>query len=327
MIGLIALAFATDQACTSCCTAAGVDGCVPELMAVGEGSQIMALGGGAWQVEGAWVVTCNGQATFDADRIVRVSHPPQDAELIAPWLNPLQIHCFRQACTFPGNLCVSAADAQGNYFLQDCRTGVPANTDDLRMAPRPTALADTVVVIDGKPLVATMTTGNPPTSAGTNSSTNNSTSAAPAGNADLAAALTQPLPRDATDPCQPPADSIRAQARGLVEQGDERRLKKDYVMALNQYKAAITMDSCNPYAWAGIGEIAAMASRPDIAIRALRNTTRLMPAHYGAWTQLGQQYEAIGQDELALAAFRAALAVRPEHPPAVEGYRRTVSAD
>ena len=85
------------------------------------------------------------------------------------------------------------------------------------------------------------------------------------------------------------------------------------------------MDSCNAYAWLGIGEIAAESGRPDLAVRTLRNATRLLPGHYGAWTALGQQYEALHQDSMAAEAYGKALALRPGLEEALEGWRRTAT--
>ncbi|MFN7143483.1 MAG: hypothetical protein ACK4YP_06905, partial [Myxococcota bacterium] len=99
----------------------------------------------------------------------------------------------------------------------------------------------------------------------------------------------------------------------------------DAAGALSEYRAALTMDVCNAYAWLGIGEIAGGAARPDLAVRALRNTTRILPGHYGAWTMLGKAYEALRQSQLAAEAYATALELRPGLPEAVEGWRRTAT--
>ncbi len=128
---------------------------------------------------------------------------------------------------------------------------------------------------------------------------------------DAIAQLTEGLPRDPPSECEAPMEALRGEARKQVMTGDDLRMGKDAAGAIQKYRAALSMDSCNGYAWLGLGESAVALSRPDIAIRALRNATTLMPQHYGAWTELGQCYEAIGQAEMAVGAYKKAVALKP----------------
>lgn len=127
---------------------------------------------------------------------------------------------------------------------------------------------------------------------------------------DAVALLTQGLPRDPPAECEAPMEALRGEARKQVMAGDDLRVGKDAAGAIQKYRAALSMDSCNGYAWLGLGESAVAINRPDIAIRALRNATTLMPQHYGAWTELGQSYEAIRQVDLAVAAYKKAVALK-----------------
>ncbi len=136
------------------------------------------------------------------------------------------------------------------------------------------------------------------------------------------AQLTDGLPRDPPSACEAPMEALRGEARKQVMAGDDLRMAKDGDGAVQKYRAALSMDSCNGYAWLGLGEAALTLKRPDIAIRPLRNATTLMTKHYGAWTELGEAYEAIGQTTLAVDAFRQALNVKPGHPAASAGLAR-----
>lgn len=145
---------------------------------------------------------------------------------------------------------------------------------------------------------------------------------APAVKPAAIAQLTDGLPRDPPSACEAPMEALRGEARKQVMAGDDLRMAKDGDGAVQKYRAALSMDSCNGYAWLGLGEAALTLKRPDIAIRPLRNATTLMPKHYGAWTELGESYEAIGQNTQAVDAYREALNVKPGHPGAMSGLTR-----
>lgn len=140
---------------------------------------------------------------------------------------------------------------------------------------------------------------------------------------DPFAAFAASLPADPPATCKPPGELLRAEARKRVDSGDEKRVVNDAPGALQEYRAALSMDICNAYAWLGIGDVATTNARPDLAVRALSNATRILPGHYGAWTQLGSAYEALKQVKLAAEAYTKALELRPGLPEALEGWRRT----
>lgn len=139
---------------------------------------------------------------------------------------------------------------------------------------------------------------------------------------DAVAQLTQGLPRDPPEECEAPIEALRSEARKQVMTGDDLRLGKDAAGAIQKYRAALSMDACNGYAWLGLGESAVALERPDIAIRALRNATTLLPQHYGAWTELGQAYEAIQQVDMAISAYKKALALKPGLAVPMAGVQR-----
>jgi tetratricopeptide (TPR) repeat protein len=144
----------------------------------------------------------------------------------------------------------------------------------------------------------------------------------PAAKSQAEALLMKSFPGNPPAECKPAGDTMRQQARKQVDLGDEARFAQDMVGAAKDYLAAISMDNCNGFAWLGLGETAYRLGRPDLAVRALRVATSLMPNHTLAWTHLGQQYEALGQRDSAVEAYWKALALAPNIPEARAGLAR-----
>lgn len=344
LLGLLALVHADDAACVACCRAGGLAGCSADIQVFGEGAQVTREARG-WRVVGLWAVGCDGNARLDEGATALLDHEPRLGELVAVPPNPLQAHCFRQACALPEDLCLQS-DAYGRFDLLGCDSGLPPSARELSRPPVAEApTTSTVVVVEGRPLVVTPVaatvppilvrpdpgfSGPPPgvpaqpavPVPGTVPSVRVGGASAPSSTEALVAL---DLPADPPDACRAPPEAVRGEARRRVEMGDERRIARDTAGALREYRAALTMDACNGYAWLGIGEVAGGLARPDVASRALRNATALMPAHYGAWTSLGKAYEGLGQATLAADAYGKALAARPGLPEALEGWRRTAS--
>ncbi|MDP2312524.1 MAG: hypothetical protein Q8P41_06425 [Pseudomonadota bacterium] len=363
LYSLLLSARAADEGCYACCQAGGLASCNAELRVYGEGSRL-SREGGSWRIVGLWEIGCGGQGVFNAGATVALDHPPLGGELVMQAVNPLQVHCFQQACAVPATTCVSPADDMGRFFLLDCQSDLPVDGSILANVTPVTRVPNArVVVVDGRPLVVTPVTGNAfaagtrngaqaPASSGTRPATTTTygtttpaytpptpapptatyTPPAPVPTAqpsappsDPMSALAATLPADPPDTCKAPGEAVRGEARKRVDSGDERRMRKDALGALQEYRAALSMDVCNAYAWNGIGDIASEALRPDLAVRALRNTTRLLPGHYGAWTMLGKNYEALRQSVLAAEAYSKALELRPGLPEALDGWRRTAA--
>jgi len=149
-------------------------------------------------------------------------------------------------------------------------------------------------------------------------------SSAPAVSASPADPFGGALPADPPAECYASEGARGVEARAQVMSGDDKRVAGDSAGAVAAYRAAVSLDPCSAYGWLGMGQSALALSRPDIAVRALRNTTRLMPTHYGAWSDLGRAYEAIGQPTLAHDAYEEALERQPNLPEANAGWRRTM---
>ena len=58
------------------------------------------------------------------------------------------------------------------------------------------------------------------------------------------------------------------------------------------------------------------------ALADLRRTLELEPRHFAALTQLGAMLEEMGDDDRALAAYRASLAIHPHQQEAIDGQAR-----
>lgn len=331
---LAGLGLADDATCQACCRAGGLDGCATEVHVRTEGSSLSPSGMDT-RVQGGWVLKCDGSGYFDPSLVEEVDHEPAYAEVLGSGLNPLALHCFVQACALPERLCVGAANLNGDVQLVSCVDGLPASQPQLAAAPRrPTSVAAMVVVIDGRPLVAesgeTVVHGPPGVAASVATRPLPPPPGAPP--PGLAPAATPPsapapavlaLPDDPPDPCTPAPDAVRAEARKRVGTGDDLRIAGRVDEALRDYKAALTLDRCNGYAWMSIAQLAADAGRTDLVIRALKNTTRLVPRHPAAWMMLAKGYEGFGQRAMAHAAWQTATELAPGNAEAIEGYMRT----
>ena len=65
-----------------------------------------------------------------------------------------------------------------------------------------------------------------------------------------------------------------------------------------------------------------ITNRYDEAILDIQKTVSLEPRHYGAWSGLGQIFEAVGNERAALEAYRRALNVNPHLEGAEQAIRR-----
>jgi cytochrome c-type biogenesis protein CcmH/NrfG len=131
------------------------------------------------------------------------------------------------------------------------------------------------------------------------------------------------LPALPPQPCVP-QPALRAASSAQVDLGDEARVAGDMVRSAGHYRAALVVDACNAFAWAGLGQALLGADSPQSAVLALETATRLMPNHFRAWTQLGEAREALGLVPLAISAYQEALVLRGDYEPAADGLQRVV---
>ncbi len=318
---LARLALADDATCLACCQAGGVGDCPTTLEVRTERSATEPVAT-RWELMGAWVLNCDGSGRFDPTITRRLDHEPEYGEVLGSGANPLAVHCFAQACALPRNVCVGPATASGNVGLVGCDDTLPVDQKSLAVGPGSSpGKGAIVVVIDGRPLVAEP--GDQPAA----SPPPGSPWPVPARAPEPARAPLPPpvleLPADPPEPCSPAADAGRSESRKRVGTGDDLRITGRSGEALRDYKAALTLDKCNGYAWMSIAQLAGDQARTDLTIRALRNATRLLPTHPGASLMLGRAYESFGQRALAAEAFKRATELAPGSAEAVEGYMRT----
>lgn len=333
MILFLTAALADDSMCLACCKAGGISTCETTIQVRTEKSGTEPVGTG-WALQGAWIVACDGSGRFDPSFSALFDHEPDYGEVVNSGANPLALHCFSEACAMPKGVCVGPANPDGTVQLVGCDDTLPTDQRELAggggLAPGPGAM---VVVIDGRPLVAERQHGAPlgpratvPASAPTALPPSEAVPPSPAPSSSplsSAAPVILELPSDPPDPCTPAPDAVRAESRKRVGTGDDFRIAGRTSEALKDYRAALSMDKCNGYAWMSIAQVANDLARTDLAIRALRNTTRLLPAHPGGWMMQGKAYEAFGQRNLAAQAFKKATELAPGNAEAIEGYMRT----
>lgn len=288
---------------------------------------------------GLWWLSCDQPARFDSGATVVVDHEPVPGEVLRMAAPPDTVDCFRRTCALPATGCIDEdPNEPGTFYVRNCKTHKPLDAAGLTApGPDPDAGGDARVVrIGEKTLIALAVptvTSPPPHAAviGGSRSAPSSKAAVPhASTALRAPELAAKASHKRVElhlPAPPPAqcstsDLLKSEASRHVDLADEAVVQGDWQTAANEYRAALTMDPCSPFAWAGIGNLALKASKPAHAVRALRVAARLRPDHYGVLTSLGQAYELQGELELAADAYQRALAIRPGHPPAQQGLAR-----
>ncbi|MFH1467288.1 MAG: tetratricopeptide repeat protein [Pseudomonadota bacterium] len=341
LLALLPVSSAGQDECVACCRAGGLAGCRTDLKLYGDGATASPEAGG-WRIMGLWTLSCDGRARFEAGATAVVAQLPVAGELLLATTPPMAFHCFTQACSFPESACFQR-EAVGRVRMVDCRDGAPMSAVQLaRPGPAPPGSEAVIVVVGDHPLVAEPLPGEahrsspvthldaccggppPPPSAAVVTQTE-------AGSTLPADPST--TPRDhhpyVIDVPAPPigaacevADALATEARRRDAAGNDAVLAGQLQRAIDEYRAALTLDPCNPWAWADLGAVALQVGMASEAAVSLAQAIELQPRHYAAYTNLGLAYEALGQDALAADAFRAALALRPHHGPAEEGLRR-----
>jgi Tfp pilus assembly protein PilF len=171
----------------------------------------------------------------------------------------------------------------------------------------------------GKLRVVSCSDGRPPAAAMWSNPVQGPVPAAPASNLDLT------VPQRPGLPCTAQA-STRVPSNQQVDQGNDAIVAGDVALALDRYRAAITLHRCNAFAWAALGEALLQAGHPLPARHAFEGATSLMPAHFHAWTRLGEAQEQLGERGAAALSFRTALEKKPGHAPALAGMARLQQA-
>jgi hypothetical protein len=350
LLTLAGLTQAGEDECVACCKAAGLSGCRTSLRMYGEGSMATAEGG-AWRVLGLWFLDCDGTARFESGSTAVVAEMPVSGELLLSGTHAAAFHCFTQGCSYPELACFDVMSPQ-RMRLVDCEDGAAMTALQLAQGGPPPPGSETIIAVVGdKPLVvepvqrpptpphpaapeqgccgrglfghdaparAAVVTQSP--AAGLQASPDPPELGVARGSSEVGVVFDIPAP-----PLSPEcgtAEVLRTESRRRVEVGNEATLRGDLQAASDEYRAALTLDPCNPYAWADLGSLALQLGQVNEAAIALAQAVEIQPRHYTAHTNLGLAYESLGQYQLAWDAYSAALALRPHHQPAKRGQER-----
>lgn len=291
MMGVVALATAGPADCRACCNEAGVTPCEPALRIVG-GQSLVIGSAGDWSVNGAWILECDGTASWDDTVTIPFDHPPGEGEVATADAPSAFLKCFVENCHFPDGFCPRS---EGGYpALKDCEDSRTITDADLETPAEPKLFeppAPTRVVLGAQRLPASgeRVDVTPPTG---------------------------PIP-----PCDTP-EALVFESIAQVDTGNDLELDGDPAGAAGAYRAALSLDACNTSAWVALGNLALSRSEHPSAARAYDTALLLNPAHYGAAAGLGKAREALGDSAGAAEAYQQALDHRPGLPEAIDGLQR-----
>ena len=306
---MVAAALAGTPGYQACCAAAGATACPVDLYASGPGSSLAAEGV-ATKLTGVWTLSCDGGARFDPAASQLTAARPAEGGVISP-IAQSAAACFDAACKLPAALCLVHEGDRARVVACDRTAASLALWQSLPVEDTRAAVVDKRVLTvrdvsastPRAPVQAVAAAVPPPT--------------APAV-ASTPVDLT--VPDAPPDPCRPSAQRLESQAQ--VGDGNSAALKGDFGYALQRYRAAITLNNCNAFAWADLGEAFLALKDAGKARSVLLIATRLMPSHYTAWANLGKSHEILGDLLAAAGAYEKALEAKPGFAPAAEGLAR-----
>jgi len=103
----------------------------------------------------------------------------------------------------------------------------------------------------------------------------------------------------------------------LLKQGQAAMSGGDYGSALQSFDALVKLEPDFAEGWNRRATLHYLMGNYTLSIADVEKTLRLEPRHFGAMSGLGLIYDALGDEEGALAAFQEALKMNP-HMPAIE---------
>ena len=233
-----------------------------------------------------------------------------DLGVVLTPMNAEATACFDASCALPADLCIRHEGDVARMYR--CSTGLFA---DENVWEAPSTSDTSAVVIMGRIVRATRNLSPPPSSAAVPLAKRAQVGPDPAVSGFK-------VPKSPPIPCKPNF-AMREPSNKQVDEGNAAVVASDIALALKKYRAAITINQCNAYAWAAVGQSLVNFGAPDKAVRPLQAATQLMPTHHVAWTNLGRASELSGDREGAQAAYEKAVQIKPGHAPAAEGLQRT----
>lgn len=322
MVGSVEARAAPADDLARCCDAESAAVCPSELLAFGPGSSAHPTDDGV-RLFGVWRIPCAGPTRFDAGFTQTVDEGVDGGTVLAG-IAPAVAACFDRACALPEGLCLRAEGSR--VHVRDCADGseptVGMWSNPVRTPfgfgakpaapppPAPTVLAS--VATPGSTMSAPIPATSRPTAP---------RPAAPPVAAGSRGPVDTEVPARPPSPCVP-GRGMREPSNAQVDAGNDALVHGDPATALDRYRAAISVDRCNAFAWTALGDGLLALGSPLPAKAALEVATTLMPAHFHAWTSLGEALERAGDRAGAAAAYQRALSLRPGHPPALSGLGR-----
>ena len=154
-----------------------------------------------------------------------------------------------------------------------------------------------------------------------------------AGDAEMKAALEAAdvrVKEGASDPdTASPADRLLAIQRRAISYRSEREefpTAQEHVArarelegagfgpeALVHYRKAVTRDSSDPIAWAGLGRMLAYTGKPEEALDPYGRALALAPERPGWHKELGQAFESLGRLDEARSHYAKAVELKPDY--------------
>jgi hypothetical protein len=301
---VLADALAADANLASCCTAVGAAACPDQLTVVGPASSQAPAQQGV-SVTGAWTLTCSTGATWDGLAATTVSKTYATGTVLTPML-PAAAACFEVSCALPTGACLHNDGKR--TWVAGCGDAHDLSDAQWRAPTRPGRPA---AVVAGRVLGATIQPGQP-------------------GDGQAGGTVPAPAPTaavDSTVPSAPPdrcntSPTLREPSNQQVDAGNEAVVQGKLAEAADRYRAAISINPCNAFGWAALGEVLKNAGHPTQAAAALGAATRLMPTNFHAWMVLGSVREQQRDVAGAVQAYQRALVAKPGHPPAAEALAR-----
>lgn len=316
---LLAAALAESPAYEACCVAVGAQTCPAQVDVIGTGSTTRPTAEGI-EITGLWTLRCGSPNAWRADakatlRGAAAQGPTPTAGRVITEVSPDAMRCFEAACNFTPDLCFTPS-RQGTSAVH-CGTQEPAADALLRRSPDARSVA---VILKGQvrrayrqaPGAAARSDATTPIPRGSHT---------PATASSPVAGFDASLPDLPPNPC-PTKSGLREPSNEQVQRGDSRRVEGDLATAGGHYRAAISVNRCNAFAWSGLGHTFLAAGYPSSAIDAFNAATRLMPGLVAAWVSMGAAHEALSDPAEARKAYSAALRYQSGHPEAEAALRR-----
>lgn len=319
IVAMFALALA-GPGYDACCEATAPGNCPTMVEAVGPGSALRA-GGGPVTLTGVWQLACDTGPRFLATATKTLAFQPEQGKVLTP-LPAAAAACFTATCALPESLCLISGDEGAQ--LVHCAAGTPAGESAWTSRPRTPGAA---AIIDGRVYavraIERARAGSPtsPVTSDSPAPPPPPPSRSPTLPASAVTSVDRTLPSAPPSPCIPPT-GMRDASNDQVGLGNEALVRGDVAESMNRYRAALTLNPCNAFAWAAIGDTLAVLADPSGARSAFQHSVSLMPSHFHAWTGIGNAEETLGNRPAAAAAFRKALEYKPGHPPATAGLTR-----